>query len=88
MQRTQIYLDEDDHQRLSSIAAHRGTTMSQLIREAVARYIANGVDTEPTAIIDRACGLWADRALEETDARSLRAGWTVRDARLTHPASE
>ncbi len=83
MQRTQIYLDEDAHERLSSIASHRGTTLSHVIREAVARYIVNSVDTDPTAIIDRACGLWVDRAPEEIDARSLRAGWAQREARLT-----
>ena len=82
MQRTQIYLDEEAHQRLNSIATHRGTTLSHVIREAISRYIANGVDTDPTAIIDRACGLWADRASDEIDIRGLRAGWAQRGARL------
>ncbi len=87
MHRTQIYLDEDQHLRLSRIAAHRGTTLSQVIREALSRYIVNGVDTDPTAIIDRACGLWADRSSGETDARSLRAGWSQREARLAKNAA-
>lgn len=85
MQRTQIYLDEAAHQRLNSIAAHRGTTLSHVIREAVSRYIASGVDTDPTAIIDRACGLWADRAPEEIDVRGQRESWAQREARLAGP---
>jgi len=86
MQRTQIYLDEEAHQRLNSIAAHRGTTLSQVIREAISRYIASGADTDPTAVIDRACGLWADRAADDFDARSLRAGWAQRATRLADQA--
>lgn len=74
MQRTQIYRDEATHQRLNSIAAHRAMTLSQIIREAISRYIASGADTDPTAVIDRACGLWADYAADEIDALSLRAG--------------
>ncbi len=81
MQRTQIYLDRQMHRRLRSLAVHRGTTLSNLVREAVDRYMATGAQDDLIAIIDRACGLWADRPESETDVRALRAGWTQRDAR-------
>ncbi len=82
MQRTQIYLDRQTHRRLRSLAVHRGTTLSHLVREAVDNFIADGAQDDPTAIIDRASGLWADRLEAETDARALREGWAQRDARL------
>ena len=82
MQRTQIYLDAKTHRRLRSLAVHRGTTLSNLVREAVDCYMATGAQDDPMAVIDRACGLWADRPESETDVRALRADWAQRDARL------
>lgn len=40
MRRTQIYLDEVQHEQLRTQARARGTTASALIREAVARMLA------------------------------------------------
>lgn len=40
MRRTQIYLDESQHERLGRRARAAGTTKSDLIREAVDAYLA------------------------------------------------
>ncbi|TAL41796.1 MAG: ribbon-helix-helix protein, CopG family [Salinibacterium sp.] len=39
MKRTQIYLDEQQHERLSAEAARRGVTSSAVIRDAIDRYL-------------------------------------------------
>lgn len=40
VKRTQIYLDEEQAERLSRRAALRGTTASKMIREAIDEYLA------------------------------------------------
>lgn len=49
MRRTQIYLDEAQHERLGKRARASGTTKSDLIREAVDAYLA-GPATEKTEL--------------------------------------
>mgnify|MGYP000844861931 CR=1 FL=1 len=39
VRRTQIYLDEDQGERLAAAAAEAGTTVSALIRDAIDRYL-------------------------------------------------
>ncbi|MDP9340556.1 MAG: ribbon-helix-helix domain-containing protein [Actinomycetota bacterium] len=46
IKRTQIYLDESQHERLSRRARTAGTTKSDLIREAVDAYLAGSEDGE------------------------------------------
>ncbi len=60
MIRTQLYLDDAMHHRLTSLARKQGRTMSDLVREAVARaYAPVGVDERLTTL--RAIeGLWRD----------------------------
>lgn len=43
-QRTQVYLPPEDHGRLRRLAAERGQSMTDLVREAVADYLADEVD--------------------------------------------
>lgn len=40
MKRTQIYLEVDQHRRLSERAERSGRTVSDLIREAISRFLA------------------------------------------------
>jgi hypothetical protein len=44
MKRTQIYLEEAQHERLSERARAAGTTKSDLIREAVDAYLTGSAD--------------------------------------------
>ena len=40
MRRTTIFLDEKLRQRLQKLAARRGSSVAQLVREALAEYVA------------------------------------------------
>ena len=60
MIRTQLYLDDEVHQRLKSLARKQGRTVSDLVREAVARaYAPVGVDA-CKATLRAIEGLWRD----------------------------
>jgi hypothetical protein len=39
MKRTQIYLDQDDKRELEKLARRNRTSMGELVREAVSRYL-------------------------------------------------
>jgi hypothetical protein len=61
MRRTQIYLEEEQHERLAKWAAEEGTTTSELIRRAIDRWFDNP-DSEAArlarfkAAVDRVAG--------------------------------
>ena len=62
MVRTQLYLDERIHARLTMLARKQGRTLSELVRDALARaYGRSGADERLVSL--RAIeGLWKDRA--------------------------
>jgi len=61
MIRTQLYLDDDVHQRLRALAEKQGRTVSDLVREAVARaYGTEDVD-ERIKTLEGITSLWRDR---------------------------
>jgi len=75
MKRTQLYLDEEMSRLLTAESRRRGTTVSALVREAVATTYGRRTSDEGRAIIHRLAGVWAGRNdLGETDelVRSLR----------------
>ena len=61
MVRTQLYLDEAVHRRLRELARKQGRTISDLVRDAVAR--AYGVHSieEQIRTLRAIEGLWRDR---------------------------
>ena len=61
MIRTQLYLDEDVHQRLRELADKQGRTISDLVREAVARAYGVGHIDERIATLEGITSLWHDR---------------------------
>jgi hypothetical protein len=71
MLRTQIYLTERERQRLQGIAAETGRTQSDLIREAVDRFIEGYADGNRLQLLRKGYGLWKDRA-DLPDFRALR----------------
>jgi hypothetical protein len=75
MVRTQLYLDEEIHRRLREAADRQGRSVSDLVREAVAR-VYGASDTERRlATLERIASLWRDRdELGDTSAyvRHLR----------------
>jgi ribbon-helix-helix CopG family protein len=75
MKRTQLYLDEEMARTLAAESRRRGTTVSELVREAVATAYGRGTRTDRRAVIHRLAGVWADRDdLADPDAfvRGLR----------------
>ncbi len=62
VQRTQIYLEEEDAELLAHVSAQTGATRSELIRRAVR--VQYGADTPEhrLAALRASAGVWSDRA--------------------------
>lgn len=62
MYRTQLYLDDDMHERLRRMAQIQGTTVSELVRRAIDRtYFAASPPAARARAVAAAAGLWHDR---------------------------
>jgi hypothetical protein len=75
MVRTQLYLDAQTHRRLRELADRQGRTVSDLVREAVARAYGPSESDAKRSTLEAINGLWRNRAdLGDTDAyvRRLR----------------
>jgi predicted DNA-binding protein len=85
MQRTQIYLSEQDQRLLEELARTSGRTKSQLIRDAIARaYLPQGGHERVLDALKRSAGAWKRRETGRAYVERLRRG---RLARL-HGAGE
>ena len=74
MVRTQIYLTERERQALSSISEQTGRTQSDLIREAVDRFVAGYEGGDRLSLLRKARGLWKNRT-DLPDFQALRKEW-------------
>lgn len=73
MNRTQIYLTDDEVASLSKLARKLKRKQSDLIREAIDGYLANSQKRVHFAKLSKAFGAW-----KQTDtklAQQLRASW-------------
>jgi hypothetical protein len=61
VRRTQLYLDEDMARLLAAESRRRGTTVSWLVRDAVATQYGRQPGGDRSAIIGRLAGVWAGR---------------------------
>lgn len=61
MQRTQIYLSEQERQGLQALALSSGRSQSALIREAIDSFLERQQPENRLARLRQARGLWADR---------------------------
>ena len=74
MVRTQIYLTEDQRAEIAAIASQSGKRQSEVIREAVDRFIEQRSRGRREAILREAAGIWRDRT-DLPDLDALRRGW-------------
>ena len=74
MVRTQIYLTEDQRAAVAAIADQIGKRQSEVIREAVDRFIEQKSRRRREVIIREAAGIWRDRT-DLPDPDALRRGW-------------
>ena len=61
MVRTQLYLEDEIHARLRELAVKQGRTISDLVREALARTYGAGGPQERLATLRAIEGLWRNR---------------------------
>lgn len=74
MVRTQIYLTERQRDELATIAGSAGKKQSELIREAVDRYIEQTSRHRREAVLCEAAGVWKERG-DLPDYETTRAEW-------------
>lgn len=74
MVRTPIYLTEDQRVEIASIASQSGKRQSEVIREAVDRFIEQESRRRREAILREAAGIWRDRT-DLPELGALRRGW-------------
>ena len=61
MIRTQIYLSPGQQKALKALAAKTGRTQSELIRDAIDRFVGQRKASERGSVVKRSAGLWKDR---------------------------
>ncbi len=74
MVRTQIYMTKSQRDGLKAIAKTAGKKQSELIREAIDRFLDEVSCGRREALLREAAGIWKDRK-DLPDFRATRAEW-------------
>jgi len=74
VERTQIYLTERQRGELATMARQAGKKQSELIREAVDRFLDQSGPGWREVALGQAAGMWRDRA-DLRDLASVRTEW-------------
>ena len=74
MVRTQIYLTERQRDELAAMAKTSGKKQSELIREAVDRFIDQTGHSRRETVLREAAGIWKNRT-DLPDFKRTRAEW-------------
>jgi hypothetical protein len=74
MVRTQIYLTDEERDGLDAIAKSTGKKQSELIREAVDRFLDVRKANRRVSILDDAAGMWKNRS-DLPDFGKVRRSW-------------
>lgn len=74
MVRTQIYLTEHERDGLNAVARATGRRQSELIRDAVDRFLDTAQGQRREAILNEASGLWRTRR-DLPDFAAARRSW-------------
>ena len=74
MIRTQIYLTERQRDELAAIAKTVGKKQSELIREAVDRFIDQKGRSRKESVLRETAGIWRDRT-DLPDFGTIRSEW-------------
>jgi hypothetical protein len=83
MTRTQLYLDDAVHARLTALARRQGRSLSDLVREALAKAYGDDREDERKHSLKAIEGLWKDRSdLPATGAYVRRVRRDTRSKRL------
>ncbi len=74
MVRTQIYLTEEEREGIDAIAKSTGKKQSEVIREAVDRFLDLSKRSRREAVLKDAAGMWRDRG-DLPDFSVTRRSW-------------
>jgi len=74
MVRTQIYLTQQERAGLATLTETTGMKLSELVREAVNRLIAQSSHSRRETVLNNAAGLWKERD-DLPDFAASRADW-------------
>lgn len=74
MVRTQIYLTEEERAGLVNVSKATGKKQSELIREAVDRFLDLAKGSQRDAVLQEVAGLWRDRE-DLPDFGAVRRSW-------------
>lgn len=61
MIRTQIYLTEEEHRKLHQLSRRRGTSLSELIRDAIDRMLLQSRKENRLEVLREGRGIWKNR---------------------------